>query len=188
MDWSLPGSSVHESLQARISEWVNMLSSRGSSWPRIEPESPASSALQMNSWLLSHWGSPLFNTYMYQICILYILFDTNIDYVYFKAESVAVDVLLSLSSLRCVWLFVTPWTLVCQVSLSMGFRRWEYWSGLPFPSPGNLPILGIKSTTPALADRFFTTEPPARPSVCFRLNQNSLSPSSYPPSFLHFIP
>ena len=151
-------------------------------------QSPKSSALQANSWLLSHWGSPLFNTYMFHICILYMLFDTNIYYVYFKAESVAVDVLLSLSSLSCVWLFVTPWTLVCQVPLSMGFPRWEYWSGLPFPSPGNLPILGIKSTTPALEDGFFTTEPPVRPSVCFRLNQNSLSPSSYPPSSLHFIP
>ena len=167
------------------------LSSRGSSRPRIEPESPASSALQANSWLPgksrsllgSHWGSPLFNTYMYQICILYILFDTNICYVYFKAETVAVDVLLSLLSLSCVQLFVTPGTLVCQLSLSMGFPRWEYWSGLPFPSPGNLPIPGIKSTTPALADRFSTTEPPAKPSVCFRLNQNSLSPSSHPPSF-----
>ena len=42
-----------------------------------------------------------------------------------------------------VWLFVTPWTVAYQVSLSMGFSRQEYWSGLPFPSPGDLPNLGI---------------------------------------------
>ena len=183
MDWSLPGSSaMRVSREEYQSGLTCPLSSRGSSRTRIEPESPAS-ALQVNSWLLSHWGSPLFNTYMYQICILYILFDTNICYVYFKAETVAVDVLLSLLSLSCVRLFVTPGTLVCQVPLSVGFPRWEYCSGLPFPSPENLPIPGIKSTTPALADGFSTTEPPAKPSVCFRLNQNSLSPSSHPPSF-----
>ena len=55
--------------------------------------------------LLSHWGSPLFNTYMYQVCILYTLFDISIYYVYIKAETVAVDVLLSLLSLSCVLLF-----------------------------------------------------------------------------------
>ena len=46
-----------------------------------------------------------------------------------------------------------------QAPPSMGFSRQEYWSGLPFPSPGNLPDPGIKPTTPALASGFFTTEP-----------------------------
>ena len=48
-------------------------------------------------------------------------------------------------------------------SLSMGFSRQEYGSGLPFPSPGDLPNPGIKSGSPALAGRFFTTEPPEKP-------------------------
>jgi len=39
--------------------------------------------------------------------------------------------------LTCVQLFVTPWTVACQVSLSMGFSRQEYWNGLPFPSPAD---------------------------------------------------
>ena len=47
-------------------------------------------------------------------------------------------------------------------SLSMGFLRQEYWSGLPFPSPENLPDPGIKPTPPALAGGFFTTEPPEK--------------------------
>ena len=45
--------------------------------------------------------------------------------------------------LSCVRLFVTPWTLTCQAPLSMEFSRQEYWSGLPFPSPGDLPDPGI---------------------------------------------
>ena len=53
-------------------------------------------------------------------------------------------------SLNCVWLLLTPWTVACQAPLSMGFPRQEYWNGLPFPSPGDLPNPGIKRATPAL--------------------------------------
>ena len=63
-------------------------------------------------------------------------------------------------SFSCVWLFVTPWTVACQAPLSMRFSRQEYWSGLPFPPPGDLPDPGIKPASrmsPALADRLFTT-------------------------------
>ena len=56
--------------------------------------------------------------------------------------------------------FVTPWTRACQVPLSMGFSRQEYWCGLPFPSPGDLPNPGIEPVSPALAGKFFTTVPP----------------------------
>ena len=52
--------------------------------------------------------------------------------------------------------FVTPWTVACQAPLSMGFSRQEYWSELPFPSPGDLPNPGIEPVTfPALAGGFF---------------------------------
>ena len=61
-----------------------------------------------------------------------------------------------------VLLFVTPWTAAHKAPLFMGFLRQEYWSGLPFPSPGDLPKPGIKLTSPALAGRFFTTEPLGR--------------------------
>ena len=65
-----------------------------------------------------------------------------------------------------VRLFATPWTVAYQDSLSMGFSRQEYWSGLPFPSPGDLPDPGIEPeslVSPALAGGFFTTEPPGKP-------------------------
>ena len=53
-------------------------------------------------------------------------------------------------SLSPVQLFVTPWTVAFQAPLSTGFPRQKYWSGLPFPSPGDLPNLGIKTVSPAL--------------------------------------
>ena len=56
----------------------------------------------------------------------------------------------------------TPWTVACQAPLSMGFPRQEYWRGLPFPSPGNLPNPGFEPGFLALADGFFTTELPGK--------------------------
>ena len=67
--------------------------------------------------------------------------------------------------LSCVHLFATPWTAAHQAPLSMGFSRLEYWSGLPFLSPGDLPKPGMEPTSPALAGKFFTTEPPGKPSA-----------------------
>ena len=57
-------------------------------------------------------------------------------------------------SLSRVQLFATSWTLACQAPLSMGFSRQEYWSGLPFPSPGDLPDPGIKPGSPVLQTLF----------------------------------
>ena len=51
---------------------------------------------------------------------------------------------------------VTPWTIACQAPLSEGFFRQEYFSGLPFPSPGDLPDSGIEPMSSCIADRFFT--------------------------------
>ena len=57
--------------------------------------------------------------------------------------------------------FATPWTVARQAPLSVGFPRQEYWSGLPFPPPGDIPEPGIEPESPAasaLAGRFSTTE------------------------------
>ena len=59
--------------------------------------------------------------------------------------------------------FATPWTVTRQAPLFMGLPRQESWSGLPFPSPGDLPNPGIKAMSPALAGEFFTTELPGKP-------------------------
>ena len=67
--------------------------------------------------------------------------------------------------LSCVQLFATPWTAACQAPLSTGFSRQEYWSGLLFPTLGDLPDPGIKPASlasPALAGGFLTIVPPGK--------------------------
>ena len=69
-------------------------------------------------------------------------------------------------SLIRVRLSAAPWTVTHQAPLSMQFSRQEYWSGIPFPTPGDLPNPGIKLASlgsPALAGRFFITAPPGKP-------------------------
>ena len=71
--------------------------------------------------------------------------------------------LMCVQLLSRVQLFVTPWTVTRQF---MGFTRQEYWSGFPYPPPGDLPDPGIELASPvapALAGRFFTIEPPGKP-------------------------
>ena len=61
--------------------------------------------------------------------------------------------------------FETPWTVAHQAPLSMGFPRQEYWSGLPFPPPGDLFDPGLKPLSPALPGGFFTTVPPGKRTI-----------------------
>jgi len=63
-----------------------------------------------------------------------------------------------MKSFSRVQLFVIPWTVVYQASLSIGFCREEYWSGLSFPSPGDLPDPGIEPRSPALQADALPTE------------------------------
>ena len=70
----------------------------------------------------------------------------------------------SVQWLSHVQLFVTPWTVTHQAPPSVGFSRQEYWSGLPFPSPGDLPDPGIRPRSPALADTL-NSEPPGKPLI-----------------------
>ena len=72
-------------------------------------------------------------------------------------------------SLSRVWLFATSWTVAHQDPWSMGFSRHEYWSGLPFPSPGDLPDPGIETGSPALQADYLPSEPPGKPSNIYLL-------------------
>ena len=58
-----------------------------------------------------------------------------------------------------VRLFATPWTVTYQAPPTMGFSRQEYWSGLPFPSPGDFPNPGIEPGSPALQEDALPSEP-----------------------------
>ena len=65
-----------------------------------------------------------------------------------------------------VRLFATPWTVAYQAPQPMEFSRQEYWSALPFPSPGDLPKPGIKPRSPELQADALPSEPPGKPKVC----------------------
>ena len=67
--------------------------------------------------------------------------------------------------LSCVRLFATPRTVACQAPLSVEFSRQEYWSGLPFPSPGDLPDLGIKPWSSALQADSLPSELAGKPQL-----------------------
>ena len=71
---------------------------------------------------------------------------------------------VKVKSLGRVQLFATPWTVTYQALWSMGFSRWEYWNGLPFPSLGDLPNPGIEPWSPALQTDALPSEPLGKPS------------------------
>ena len=72
---------------------------------------------------------------------------------------------VKVKSLSHVQLFATPWTVAYQAPRSMGFSRQEYWSGLPFPSPGDLPNPGIEPGSPALQTDVLLSEPLGKPNL-----------------------
>ena len=84
-----------------------------------------------------------------------------------------------LSRFSRIQLFATPWTVARQAPLSLGFSRQEYWSGLLFLPPGDLPDPGMEpvSKSPTLASKFFTTEPPGKPPWIWDPHMSSLTSS-----------
>ena len=72
---------------------------------------------------------------------------------------------MKVKSLSRVQLFATPWMVAYQALPSMGFSRQEYWSGLPFPSPGDLPNPGIEPGSPVLQTDALLSEPPILPQM-----------------------
>ena len=85
--------------------------------------------------------------------------------------SLRLTLLLLLSRFSCVRLCATPWTAAYQAPPTMGFSRREYWSGLPFPSPGDLFSPGFKRGSPALQADSLPSEPPGKSlrKLCFCL-------------------
>ena len=75
---------------------------------------------------------------------------------------------VKVKSLSCVRLFATPWTVAYQAPPFMGFSRQEYWSGLPFHSPGDLPDPGIEPRSPAFQADASTSEPPGKPKKWYK--------------------
>ena len=86
---------------------------------------------------------------------------------------------VKVKSLNCVRLIATPWTVARQAPLSMGFSRQEYWSGLPFPSLGDLSNPGIKPRSPALQADALSSEPPGKPLTKKRWHSTGNEPATW---------
>ena len=80
--------------------------------------------------------------------------------------------MLHVCVLSCVWLFVMLWTVALQTPLSREFSRQDYWSGLPFPPPGESSQPRERTwylASPALTGKFLTTKPPGKPRILYHL-------------------
>ena len=156
MDCRPPGSSVCEILQARTLECVAMPSSRGSSWLR--------------NWTYVSCVSGIAGSFFYSAPTRYIIHS-------FSSPN---EVLTSCPS---CFLVAKSCPTLCdpmdyRLSLSVGFPRQEYWSRLPFATPGDLLDPGIKPRSPALASGFFTTEPLGKPMSILQIRKTEGQASS----------
>ena len=153
MDCSLPGSSVHGILQARILEWIAISFSGWSSWPRNWTDvsftagrfftgccegRPPEEGLPKSQTLV--WQIP---SYQLLHCCFYLI------------------------PKSCLTL-CDPMDYSLPGSSVHGISQQEYWRGLPFPSPGDLPDRGVEPAFPALTGWFFTAAPPGKPS-CYKI-------------------
>ena len=91
-----------------------------------------------------------------------------------KEATVNYIVKVKVKSLSHVWFFATPWTVAHQAPPSRGFSRQEYWSGLPFPSPGDLPDPGIEPRSPTLEADALTSEPLRNTTISWPLLINGI--------------
>ena len=147
-----PGSSVHGILQARILNWVAMTSSMASSQPRNRNCLFCLLHWQAGSLPLAPPGKPSIFFYILKLLKEIYIFTIQSEVKW-------------LSRIR---LFATLWTVAYLASPSMGFSGQEYWSGLPFPSPGDHPDLGIRPGSSALEADALTSEPPGKPPKYYK--------------------
>ena len=172
MDCSLPGFSVLGIFQARKLEWVAMSFSRESSWPRDWTRIFSSSALAEGSLPLAPPGKPSPSSAHSKKFAFFCHISENPRkrIIYHRSltlswtPSFLQDKWSEVKLLSRVRLLATPWTVAYQAPPSMGFSRQEYWSGLPFPSPRDLPNPGLEPGSPALEVDALTSEPPGKPS------------------------
>ena len=137
----------------RILEWVAYPFSCGSSPPRNRTKVSGIAGGFYTNWAMRE------ASFVSKCCIIFLCVSPS----WFTHLRPLVETVCS--SLSRVQLFATPWIIIHQAPLSLGFSRQEYWSGLPFPSPGDLPDLGIEPGSPALQADSLPSEPPGKPPV-----------------------
>ena len=176
MDCSPLGSSIHGILQARLLVQVTISFSGDLPNPGIEPGSPA---LQADSLLSEPQGKPF---PWIRPCYLPLTDPYNYigstqriqDILHLKMFNVIILRKFLCAMWKWMWrwkvkslshvrLFATPWTVAHKAPPSMGFSKQEYWSVLPFPSPGDLPDPGIEPRSPTMQVDTLTSEPSGKP-------------------------
>ena len=190
MDCSLPGSSIHGIFQARILEWVAISFSKQegkksevsqSCLTLLHPPDcglPGSSIHEIfqartlecvaitfcRQGLKSQTMSCVSLGNIFNWAIVFLL----VKWEWYCFKEFLWWLKMNMSSTTCEWslchvqLFATPWTVGCWVPPSMGFSKQEYWNGLPFPSPEDLPNSGIEPGSPALQADSLLAEPPGK--------------------------
>ena len=151
-DCSLPGSSVHGILQARILEWVAISFSRGSSWPRDQTQVSRITGRRFTLWATREAQHLINGSQINSILD---------GWMNLKSTQLHPCVLICFSYVR----LCNPMDCGSPGSSVHGTLQAKYWSGFPCPSPGDLPHSGIEPkslTCPALVGRFFTTSDPYR--------------------------
>ena len=106
------------------------------------------------------------SVHMYIMCIYVYTYVYIYLCIYIYTHTIHICILCidsAVKLLSCVQIFATPWTVAYQASPSMGFSQQEYWSGLPFPSPGDLPNPRVEPRSPALQADALTSESPGKP-------------------------
>ena len=147
MDCSTPGFPVHHQLVEPAQTRVHRVSDA------IQPSHPLSSPFP-----------PAFNLSQHQGLFQWVGSSNQVvKLLEFQLHHQSFQWMLYCAVLSHVWLLVSPWTVAHQGTLSVGFPRQEYWSGLPFPSPGDLSNSGIKPRSPALQTDSLPSEPPGKP-------------------------
>ena len=160
VDYSLPGSSVHVILLARILEWVAIPFSSGSSWPR--------------DWIQFFCIAGRFFTIWAREALLYTVPKALRNKSLCWAERDRLGVwdwhYTQCYTVLCLVMSDSLWPhglLSARLPCLWGFSRQEYWSGLPCSPPGALPNPGIEPRSPALQVESLPSEPPGKPTHCY---------------------
>ena len=190
IDGSPPGSVVPGILQARILEWVAISFSNAGKW-KVKVKSLSCVRLLVTPWTAAYQAPPSMGFSRQEYAILNSIIFYIFMLSFLKLQS---KIMSSISNLEDVWLFwcslggggglvaklcptlATSWTVARQAPLPMGFSRQEYWSGLSFPSPGDLPNLGIEPRSPALQADSLPTKLWEKPDVALLWANGYISP------------
>ena len=159
--FNISPSNEHPGLISSRMDWLDLLAVQGTLKSLLQHHSSKASILRCSGFFIAQLSHP-YMTAGKTIALTRRTFGGKVMSLLFNMLSRLVVTFLPRSKVKsfsCVRLFVTPWTVAYQAPWSVGFSRQEYWSGLPFPFPGDLPNPGIEPRSPPLQTDTFPSEP-----------------------------